>query len=73
MMTMKVPSSITASEAVRTGSREAFDLVATNIFRDMYKVNVQQKNLQKDLVEQAKNLNTYLTNSNNTLKLVATY
>ena len=73
MMTMKVPSSITASEAVRTGSKEAFDLVATNIFRDMYKVNVQQKNLQKELVDQAKNLNKYLTNSNNILRVVAPY
>lgn len=56
VMTMKVPSAITASEAVRTGSKEAFDLVATNIFRDMYKVNVQQSNYQKDMVNKLEQL-----------------
>jgi hypothetical protein len=56
VMQMKVPSSITASEAVKTGSKEAFDLVATNIFRDMYKVNVQQSNYQKDMVNKLEQL-----------------
>jgi 6-pyruvoyl-tetrahydropterin synthase len=51
MMSIKVPASITASEAVRTGSKEAFDMVATNVFRDIYKVNVQQRDLQKRLVD----------------------
>jgi hypothetical protein len=41
----------------------------------MYKVNVQQKNLQNDLVKEAKKLNAYLTNSNKTLQggVVAPY
>ena len=49
-MNLKVPAAITASEAVRTGSKEAFDLVARNVFKDTYKVNVRQANYQKEIV-----------------------
>ena len=55
-MNIKVPAAITASEAVRTGSKEAFDLVARNVFKDTYKVNVRQEKLQKSLVDDMKTL-----------------
>ena len=50
VMTLKVPSSITASEAVKTGSKEAFDMVSGTVFKDMYKVNVDQLNNNKKLL-----------------------
>ena len=63
VMSIKVPATVTASEFVKTGSKEAFDMVATNIFRDVYKVNVEQRNLQKDLVKKAQSLIDIATNS----------
>ena len=63
VMQIKVPATITASEFVKAGSKEAFDMIATNIFRDTYKVNVEQKNLQKQILEQAKKVGDYVTKS----------
>jgi len=67
-MQMKVPSAITASEAVRTGSKEAFDLVATNIFRDMYKVNKMQLKKQEELVGIAKIMQSLMSSSDDSIK-----
>jgi len=55
-MNLKVPASITASEFVRSGSKEAFDLVARNVFKDTYKVNVRQEKLQQKLVNYSEKL-----------------
>lgn len=72
VMNIKVPATITASEFVKTGSKEAFDMIATNIFRDTYKVNVEQKNLQKQILEQAKKVGDYVTKSSNTTSGIVT-
>ena len=61
-MNIKVPAAITASEAVRTGSKEAFDLVARNVFKDTYKVNLRQEKLQKDIVTAVKDIGKSIAN-----------
>lgn len=72
-MNLKVPASITASEFVRSGSKEAFDLVARNVFKDTYKVNVRQENLQKTLVNDMKTLVKLATQGSKEVSQSVTY
>ena len=72
IMNIKVPTAITATEAVKSGSKEAFDIMSSMVFRDIYKVNTRQEKLQQKLVNEAKKANVYLKRSNQTIRGVAT-
>ena len=72
-MNLKVPASITASEFVRSGSKEAFDLVARNVFKDTYKVNVRQEKLQEKLVKASERLVILATQGSKNVSESVTY
>jgi hypothetical protein len=72
IMNIKVPTAITATKAVKSGSKEAFDIMSSMVFRDIYKVNTRQEKLQQRLVNEATRANIYLKRSNQTIRGVAT-